>query len=174
MADSGKRKERHTGGEDKRGVKRSKVCSQVAFFFMCLSIDIHFGFTFRHLKSLWSSWGDRTTFLLIRFSSDGSIQYYAVVDSHRLLDASDMCFFYLHIACRPSLIRLQGGTGKGKWQTPHQQEKAVTRGGGKIEPGDVGIFATCARGQERRATEELKSMFEEVSNHFLPQCWHRD
>jgi hypothetical protein len=55
----------------------------------------------------------------------------------------------------------QGGSG-GKWQTPHQQAKLASRGTGKIEPGDMGIWATCARRQEGRATEELKAMFEEV------------
>lgn len=44
----------------------------------------------------------------------------------------------------------------------------ASRGSGKIEPGDIGIWATCARGQEGRATEELKSMFEEVSISFPP------
>jgi hypothetical protein len=61
------------------------------------------------------------------------------------------------------LINSQGGS-QGKWQTPHQKAKqAAWHGSGKIEPGDVGIWATCAKGQERRAREELQSMFEEVS-----------
>jgi hypothetical protein len=61
------------------------------------------------------------------------------------------------------LIMSQGGSS-GKWQTPHQKAKyAGSRGSGRIEPGDVGIWATCAKGQERRAREELQSMFEEVS-----------
>jgi hypothetical protein len=55
----------------------------------------------------------------------------------------------------------QGGSG-GKWQTAHQQAKSAARGSGKIEPGDAGIWATCARSQERRASTELKSMLEEV------------
>lgn len=37
-----------------------------------------------------------------------------------------------------------------------------SRGNGKIEPGDVGIWATCARGQEGKATEELKAVFNDV------------
>lgn len=56
----------------------------------------------------------------------------------------------------------QGGSG-GKWQTPHQATKIASRGSGKIEIGDMGIWATCARRMEGRATEELKTMFEEVS-----------
>jgi hypothetical protein len=57
----------------------------------------------------------------------------------------------------------QGGSG-GKWQTPHQKAKfAASQGSGKIEPGDVGIWATCAKNQENRAREELLSMFEDVS-----------
>lgn len=58
----------------------------------------------------------------------------------------------------------QGGSG-GKWQTPHQKSKASTpRGGGKIEPGDAGIWATCMKSKEGKATEELKSLFEQVSS----------
>ena len=59
---------------------------------------------------------------------------------------------------------MQGGSG-GKWQTPHQRAKAALahrRGNGKIEPGDVGIWATCIKGKEGAATEELKGLFEEV------------
>lgn len=58
----------------------------------------------------------------------------------------------------------QGGSG-GKWQTPHQKSKASTpRGGGKIEPGDAGIWATCMKSKEGKATEELKSLFEHVKS----------
>lgn len=42
----------------------------------------------------------------------------------------------------------------------------LSRGSGKIEPGDVGIWVTCARGQEGRATTEVKSMFEECAERF--------
>lgn len=62
---------------------------------------------------------------------------------------------------RQSLTSNQKGSG-GKWQTPHQKAKAASRGSGTIEPGDAGIWATCARNQEGKATEELKAMFEEV------------
>lgn len=60
--------------------------------------------------------------------------------------------------------RLQGGSG-GKWQTPHQKAMAAAtshHGGEKIEPGDMGIWATCVKGKEGAATEELKGLFEEV------------
>jgi hypothetical protein len=60
------------------------------------------------------------------------------------------------------LTTLQGGTNN-KWQTPHQQTKAATpRNGGKIEPGDMGIWASCMKGKEGKATEELKHLFDEV------------
>ncbi|KAH9210106.1 hypothetical protein DL95DRAFT_371394 [Leptodontidium sp. 2 PMI_412] len=61
--------------------------------------------------------------------------------------------------------RSKGGTG-GKWQTPHQKAKIASRGSGKIEPGDVGIWATCARNMEGRATEELKVMLGECAERF--------
>ncbi|KIN00837.1 hypothetical protein OIDMADRAFT_103573 [Oidiodendron maius Zn] len=62
--------------------------------------------------------------------------------------------------------RSKGGS-HGKWQTPHQKAKrAYSHGNGKIEPGDVGIWATCAKGQERRARGELQSMFEECAERF--------
>ena len=57
----------------------------------------------------------------------------------------------------------QGGTG-GKWQTDHQKVKLAIRGYGPIEPGDAGIWATCARNQERRAAVELLGMLEEVGH----------
>ncbi|KAI9731451.1 MAG: hypothetical protein M1818_007841 [Claussenomyces sp. TS43310] len=57
-----------------------------------------------------------------------------------------------------------------KWQTPHQKAKAEAatlrgrRGGGKsIEPGDVGIWVTCMKNKEGKATEELKGLFEEYA-----------
>ncbi|KUJ10632.1 uncharacterized protein LY89DRAFT_596078, partial [Mollisia scopiformis] len=54
----------------------------------------------------------------------------------------------------------------GKWQTPHQQAKLASRSSGKIEPGDAGIWATCARGVERKAAAELKAMLEECAERF--------
>ncbi|TVY26440.1 tRNA acetyltransferase [Lachnellula hyalina] len=62
--------------------------------------------------------------------------------------------------------RTKGGSG-GKWQTPHQQAKlASIRGRGIIEPGDVGIWATCARGQEGKATVELRSLLHKFAEKF--------
>ncbi|KAL3426209.1 THUMP domain-containing protein [Phlyctema vagabunda] len=64
--------------------------------------------------------------------------------------------------------RSKGGSG-GKWQTPHQKIKMASfasRGSGRIEPGDAGIWATCARGQEGRATEELKAIFDDCAERF--------
>ncbi|TVY22001.1 tRNA acetyltransferase TAN1 [Lachnellula arida] len=62
--------------------------------------------------------------------------------------------------------RTKGGSG-GKWQTPHQQAKlASIRGRGIIEPGDVGIWATCARGQEGKATVELRSLLHKFAEQF--------
>ncbi|PMD67210.1 uncharacterized protein K444DRAFT_516357 [Hyaloscypha bicolor E] len=63
------------------------------------------------------------------------------------------------------LKRSKGGSG-GKWQTPHQKVKEASRGNGKIEPGDAGIWATCARNQEGKATGELKIMLEECAERF--------
>lgn len=72
---------------------------------------------------------------------------------------------------------MQGGSN-GKWQTPHQQTKMASKSGGKIEPGDQGIWATCVKGKEGKATEELRSLLEEVSylvsapvfNRFMLNC----
>ncbi|KAG0647385.1 tRNA acetyltransferase TAN1, partial [Hyphodiscus hymeniophilus] len=61
--------------------------------------------------------------------------------------------------------RSKGGSG-GKWQTPHQAAKVASRGSGRVEVGDMGIWATCARRMEGRATEELKAMFEECAERF--------
>ncbi|KAG9243434.1 hypothetical protein BJ878DRAFT_543263 [Calycina marina] len=59
------------------------------------------------------------------------------------------------------------GNSRGKWQTPHQITKSASRGGGaRIEPGDQGIWATCAKGQEGRATGELFTMFAECAERF--------
>lgn len=39
----------------------------------------------------------------------------------------------------------------------------ASKSGGRIEPGDQGIWATCVKGKEGKATEELRSLLEEVS-----------
>ncbi|PBP23101.1 26S protease regulatory subunit 6B, partial [Diplocarpon rosae] len=61
--------------------------------------------------------------------------------------------------------RSKRGSG-AKWQTPHQKAKIASRGSGCIEPGSSGIWATCAKSQEGRATEELKVMFDECAERF--------
>jgi hypothetical protein len=59
----------------------------------------------------------------------------------------------------------QGGNNQ-KWQTPHQKAKATavaTPRGGRIDPGDAGIWATCMKGKEGKATGELMALLEQVS-----------
>ncbi|RDW67932.1 hypothetical protein BP6252_09328 [Coleophoma cylindrospora] len=59
--------------------------------------------------------------------------------------------------------RSKGGSG-GKWQTPHQKSKLEGRAETSreiIEPGDSGIWATCAKNQERRARDELQAILSE-------------
>ena len=59
------------------------------------------------------------------------------------------------------LTTFKGGNA-GRWKTPHQQQKAVAPRFGTIEPGDTGIWATCARHMEGRAAGELRMLFDEV------------
>ncbi|QSZ31987.1 hypothetical protein DSL72_001556 [Monilinia vaccinii-corymbosi] len=61
--------------------------------------------------------------------------------------------------------RAKGGSN-GKWQTPHQQIKIASKSSGRIEPGDRGIWATCVKGKEGKATEELRSLLEESAEKF--------
>ncbi|KAF7876584.1 hypothetical protein EAF04_001672 [Stromatinia cepivora] len=61
--------------------------------------------------------------------------------------------------------RAKGGSN-GKWQTPHQQTKMASKSGGRIEPGDQGIWATCVKGKEGKATEELRSLLEESAEKY--------
>ncbi|EDN95111.1 hypothetical protein SS1G_10986 [Sclerotinia sclerotiorum 1980 UF-70] len=61
--------------------------------------------------------------------------------------------------------RAKGGSN-GKWQTPHQQTKMASKNGGRIEPGDQGIWATCVKGKEGKATEELRSLLEESAEKY--------
>ncbi len=51
-----------------------------------------------------------------------------------------------------------------KWKTPHQQSKLarVASGEGTIQPGDTGIWVTCARHQEGKAAREVGVLFAEV------------
>lgn len=48
------------------------------------------------------------------------------------------------------------------WTNKIWQQKKGARGGASIEPGDTGIFATCARHREANCVSELKSLLEEV------------
>jgi len=69
---------------------------------------------------------------------------------------------------RRAVKKSKGGSG-GKWQTPHQKAKTESSGrggGGKIEPGDSGIWVTCVKGKEGKATQELKVMFDEYAERF--------
>ncbi|EPE26992.1 hypothetical protein GLAREA_02906 [Glarea lozoyensis ATCC 20868] len=65
--------------------------------------------------------------------------------------------------------RSKGGPGgTGKWQTPNHKAKseAFSRGHGTIAPGDAGIWATCARRMEGRATTELKALLYQYAEKF--------
>lgn len=48
----------------------------------------------------------------------------------------------------------------GKWKTPHHQAKQLDL----LQPGDKGIWVTCARQQEAKATREIIMVFAEVSS----------
>ncbi|KAI1000303.1 hypothetical protein K3495_g7890 [Podosphaera aphanis] len=60
------------------------------------------------------------------------------------------------------LKRSKGGSG-GKWNTPHQRAKTASCRNEKIEPGDSGIWVTCARGMEEKAREEARGLFDECA-----------
>lgn len=47
----------------------------------------------------------------------------------------------------------------GKWKTTHQQAKQIDG----LQPGDQGIWVTCARHQEMKASKEVMMLFSEVS-----------
>jgi len=50
----------------------------------------------------------------------------------------------------------------GKWKTAHQQSKMAVVKDSIPQPGDVGIWVTCARHQERKAGREVLELFEKV------------
>ncbi|KAL1867839.1 hypothetical protein VTK73DRAFT_3920 [Phialemonium thermophilum] len=52
---------------------------------------------------------------------------------------------------------------EGKWKTPHHHSKTAALIGGSVTPGDVGIWVTCARGQEQKAAREVTTLFEEYA-----------
>ena len=64
-------------------------------------------------------------------------------------------------ASGPNLKKRQGGSA-GRWQTPHHRQKLETLKGRTIEIGDAGVWATCMRGKERQAAEELIGICNEV------------
>ncbi|KAK4124194.1 hypothetical protein N657DRAFT_380106 [Parathielavia appendiculata] len=51
----------------------------------------------------------------------------------------------------------------GKWMTPHQQAKAVLQKDAGLQPGDTGIWVTCARHQEGKAAREVEVLFAEYA-----------
>ncbi|EFX00822.1 thump domain containing protein [Grosmannia clavigera kw1407] len=52
----------------------------------------------------------------------------------------------------------------GKWKTPHQARvKPLNIQRGNVEPGDVGVWVTCARGMEGKAARELQLLFDEYA-----------
>ncbi|KAK4228161.1 tRNA acetyltransferase TAN1 [Podospora fimiseda] len=64
-------------------------------------------------------------------------------------------------AAQQAKKKKSGGNG-GKWQTPHQQAKAVKHQESSLVPGEPGIWVTCARHQENRAAREVALLFAEV------------
>lgn len=53
-----------------------------------------------------------------------------------------------------------------KWRTPQKSFKTEPSGRRYIEPGDLGIWATCTRGMEGKCAEELLSLFEMYAEKF--------
>ncbi|KAK3936905.1 SGT1 protein-domain-containing protein [Diplogelasinospora grovesii] len=52
----------------------------------------------------------------------------------------------------------------GKWRTPQHEARAAMASESSIQPGDVGIWITCARHQERRAAREAGLLFDEYAD----------
>jgi hypothetical protein len=148
MSESVKRKTAPDDRGDGRGRKRSKVCAG-------RSLTAPIALTL-HLTRIWNS-------VNIRIKWNG--------DPYQITKRFSIQFNYIFGFDRVYSNNMQGGSG-GKWQTPHQKSKAAMtqrRWNGKIEPGDVGIWATCVKGKEGAATEELKSLFDEVPITFLAE-----
>ena len=53
---------------------------------------------------------------------------------------------------------------KKPWHNSHQHKKAAS-----IEPGDAGIWATCARGKEGKSTADLRDLFDDYAARLHPQ-----
>ncbi|KAK3375981.1 hypothetical protein B0T24DRAFT_698844, partial [Lasiosphaeria ovina] len=51
----------------------------------------------------------------------------------------------------------------GKWRTPNHQAKASLSNDSGFQPGDTGIWVTCARHQEARAAREAGMLFAEYA-----------
>ncbi|KAK4185291.1 tRNA acetyltransferase TAN1 [Podospora australis] len=58
----------------------------------------------------------------------------------------------------------KGGGNGGKWQTPHQMAKAAKHQESSLQPGEPGIWITCARHQESRAAREVGILFAEYAS----------
>ncbi|CAK7207354.1 hypothetical protein SEUCBS139899_010164 [Sporothrix eucalyptigena] len=63
----------------------------------------------------------------------------------------------------PNAKKKKGGNN-GKWTTPHQKVKSLKVERGTVEPGDVGIWVTCARSMEGRAAREMMELFDKYAN----------
>ncbi|KAK3384763.1 hypothetical protein B0H63DRAFT_522110 [Podospora didyma] len=58
------------------------------------------------------------------------------------------------------------GGNAGKWKTPHHQAKGTSgglSGESSLQPGDTGIWVTCARHQENKSAREAKMLFTEYA-----------
>ncbi|KAK4099927.1 hypothetical protein N658DRAFT_497911 [Parathielavia hyrcaniae] len=51
----------------------------------------------------------------------------------------------------------------GKWTTTHQQAKIVLQKDAGLQPGDTGVWVTCARHQEGKAAREVEVLFAEYA-----------
>ncbi|KAL2115012.1 hypothetical protein VTJ04DRAFT_10675 [Mycothermus thermophilus] len=51
----------------------------------------------------------------------------------------------------------------GKWKTPHQLAKLQQHQDATLQPGDAGIWVTCARHQEGKAMREVEVLFSEYA-----------
>ncbi|CAK7209037.1 hypothetical protein SCUCBS95973_000315 [Sporothrix curviconia] len=62
----------------------------------------------------------------------------------------------------PNAKKKKGGNN-GKWSTPHQKVKTLQIERGSVEPGEVGIWVTCARSMEGRAAREMMELFDKYA-----------
>lgn len=59
-----------------------------------------------------------------------------------------------------ALVKKTGNSGK--WKTTHQQAKMAIMKDSVPQPGDTGIWVTCARHQELKAGREVIELFNQV------------